>query len=102
MTSPVCLAIAFYFSSKRSGEVLAKNKIDHLTRFINVTAIDESTVTKALKDKQVHDLEDGMEYYSAAEAGCHVIVTENKDDFYYSKIAVRSCEELLTELGLQR
>lgn len=95
MTSPLCLAIAFYFSAKKHNETVAKVKIDRLTIFLGITEMNEKIVKKALQDKRAHDFEDGMQYYSATEAGCTVIVTEDKDDFYYSTLAVKSCEELL-------
>ena len=95
VTSPLCLAIAFYFSSKKHNETVAKTKIDHLTSFLGVTEINEKIVRKALQDKRVHDFEDGMQYYSAVKAGCSIIVTEDKDDFYFSNLTVNSCEELL-------
>jgi predicted nucleic acid-binding protein len=95
VTSPLCLAIAFYFSSKKHNETVAKTKIDHLTSFLGVTKISEKIVKEALQDKRVHDFEDGMQYYSAVKAGCSIIVTEDKDDFYFSNLTVNSCEELL-------
>ena len=95
VTSPLCLAIAFYFSAKKHNETVAKTKINHLTSFISITAMNEKIVKEALQDKRAHDFEDGMQYYSAVEAGCTIIVTEDKDDFYYSTLAVKSCEELL-------
>ena len=95
VTSPLCLAIAFYFSTKKHDETVAKVKIDYLTGFLGITEMNEKIVKKALQDKRVHDFEDGMQYYSAVEAGCTVIVTEDKDDFYYSTLIVKNCEELL-------
>lgn len=95
VTSPLCLAIAFYFSSKKHNETVAKKKIEHLTSFLGITETNEKVVKKALQDKRVHDFEDGMQYYSAVEAGCTIIVTEDKGDFYYSALTVKSCEELL-------
>ena len=95
VTSPLCLVIAFYFSSKKHNETIAKKKIEHLTSFLGITEINEKVVKKALQDKRVHDFEDGMQYYSAVEASCTIIVTEDKGDFYYSTLTVKSCEELL-------
>ena len=95
VTSPLCLAIAFYFSSKKHNETIAKKKIEHLTSFLGITEINEKVVKKVLQDKRVHDFEDGMQYYSAVEAGCTIIITEDKDDFYYSTLMVKNCEELL-------
>lgn len=99
VTSPLCLAIAFYFSSKKDGEIIAKKKIGRLSDFLGVIEMNAKIVREALKDKRAHDFEDGMQYHAALEANCKIIVTEDKGDFYYSELAVRSCEELLVELA---
>jgi predicted nucleic acid-binding protein len=97
-TSPLCLAIAFYFSSKKSGEALAKNKIELLCQHIGITLIDEKITRQAINNAKVHDFEDGMEYYSALNQKCDHIITENKEDFYFSEIKVLGCEEFLKSL----
>lgn len=97
-TSPLCLAIAFYFSSKKCGEKMAKEKIKLLLQHIGITAIDENTTIKALENNQVLDFEDGMEYYSAIQHQCDCIVTENQQDFYFSDIEIIGCEALLLKL----
>ena len=94
-TSPLCLAIAFYFSSKKSGEKMAKEKIDMLLQHLGVTTVDEKITILAVKNKLVHDFEDGMEYYSALHCKCDFIVTENQKDFYFSDIEVIGCEQFL-------
>jgi len=98
-TSPFCLAIAFYFSSKKSGEILAKKKIELLCQNIHITSMDEKTTNQAIANPQVHDFEDGLEYYSALQENCNFIVTENPEDFYFSEIEVLSCEEFLKRLS---
>jgi len=97
-TSPLCLAIAFYFSTKKSGEVLAKKKISLLCKNIDVTTINDEITQKALSNSKVHDFEDGLEYYSAQHFQCDFIVTENQEDFYFSEIKVSGCEEFLKGL----
>jgi predicted nucleic acid-binding protein len=94
-TSPLCLAIAFYFASKKSGEVVAKRKIDLLCRNIEITSIDESTAQKAISNAKINDFEDGLEYYSALSHGCEWIITEDRDDFWFSELKVAGCEEFL-------
>lgn len=89
-TSPLCLAIAFYFSEKKSGRTVAKSKLVTLCRHINITALNSETVLKALENKKVLDVEDGLEYYSAIASGCKYIVTEDRKDFYFSEIDVLS------------
>jgi predicted nucleic acid-binding protein len=97
-TSPLSLAIAFYFASKKCGEKLAKEKIGMLLHHIGITAMDEKTTTQAIKNKLVIDFEDGMEYYSAIQHNCDCIVTENQKDFYFSEIEVIGCEAFLSKL----
>jgi len=92
-TSPVCLAIAFYFAEKRYKSAIAKEKLQLLSRHIGIAGTDTRTVTAAFTDPAVKDFEDGLEYYSALEVGCDCIITENKKDFYFSKIEVMSTLE---------
>jgi len=92
-TSPICLAIAFYFSEKKSGKELARKKMDYLCSNILITEIGNNEVSKVISNKKIHDFEDGMDYYSALSSGCKCIVTEDKDAFYFSEIEVLNCVE---------
>ncbi|MFI5221557.1 MAG: PIN domain-containing protein [Bacteroidia bacterium] len=87
-TSPVCLAIAFYFAEKKNGNLLARKKIELLAEHISITETNQSTVSKTVRNKKIHDFEDGLEYYSAVHSGCKCIVTEDTGDFYFSEIEV--------------
>lgn len=87
-TSPVCLAIAFYFAEKKFKSVKAKEKVRVLCEHIQIAEVGKNTVLQALKDPSVNDFADGIEYYSAIENGCHCIITEDVNDFYFSKIEV--------------
>ncbi len=97
-TSPLCLAIAFYFSSKKSGEKMARQKIEMLLQHIGITTIDHKVTDQAIQNKLIHDFEDGMEYYSAIQTQCNCIITENQKDFYFSEIEVIGCEAFLMKL----
>jgi len=99
-TSPVCLSIAFYFAEKKSGHKLAREKIRMLVKKIQVCRLDHEMVSKSLQDARIHDFEDGLEYYAAVEAGCDFIITENQEDFYFSKIEVCNCKGFLTRYFL--
>ena len=94
-TSPVCLAIAFYFSEKKSGATLAGKKIALLVSHIHIAPTNKEVVLKTLGNKKIIDFEDGLEYYSALESGCQVIITEDRDDFHFSEIEVLSCSEFM-------
>ena len=94
-TTPVCLAIAFYFAEKRYGTQSAKKRLLHLSMRIDIAATTEKTVQSAFADPAVLDFEDGLEYFAALEAGCTCIVTEDKDDFHFSRIEVLSATEFV-------
>jgi predicted nucleic acid-binding protein len=97
-TSPLCLAIAFYFSCKKDGERMAKKKLELLCQHIEITSIDEKTTIQAIQNQNIHDFEDGLEYYSALQHQCNYIITENKEDFYFSEIETLNCQEFLQQL----
>ncbi len=94
-TSPICLAIAFYFSEKKSGTEKANEKIALLASKITITETGKKVVDATVKNKSIHDFEDGLEYYSAKQAGCTHIITEDKDDFYFSELEVATSAEFL-------
>jgi predicted nucleic acid-binding protein len=96
-TSPVCLAIAFYFAEKRN-KATAKKKIDLLCQHIKTAPVTETCVSAALANKNVHDFEDGLEYYAALEKGCTCIVTEDTHDYYFSTIEVFNSKDFLQRL----
>ena len=95
-TSPLCLAIAFYFAGKKSGNKLALSKRSGLASRLHVAPISEECVIKAISNKKISDFEDGLEYYAAESAGCQVIITEDRNDFYFSELRVMGCEEFLS------
>lgn len=92
-TSPLCLAIAFYFADKKHKSQLAKQKIDLLCQHIKITPNSAKGVFDTLYNKPIHDFEDGLEYYAAESAECKCIITENIEDFYFADIEVLNCQE---------
>lgn len=94
-TSPLCLAIAFYFAEKKSGTKHARQKLVQLAKKLNCTRIDETTLKQTIANSKVLDLEDGLQYYSAIESGCEIIVTEDSNDFYFSDIEVLPSRKFL-------
>lgn len=97
-TSGICLAIAFYFAEKRNKKTAAE-KIKLICSHLSIAPITESTVNQTIRNVKVKDFEDGLEYYSALEAKCDCIITENGKDFYFSDIEVLDsktfCEKYL-------
>jgi predicted nucleic acid-binding protein len=91
-TSPICLAIAFYFAEKKSGTKLAKQKMALLASKLSISSVGKDETLLALTNKKVNDFEDGMEYYAAVNAKCKAIVTEDINDFYFAEMEVLNCK----------
>ncbi len=96
-TSPICLAIAFHFASKKVSEAKAKDKILLLCKYVKIADADQNGVEKTLANKKINDVEDGFEYYSAKRVGCEIILTEDKNDFYFSEIEVLNSSEFIAQ-----
>jgi hypothetical protein len=59
-TSPVCLAIAYYFAEKKTSAKVAKSKISSLLEHIQVADNGRLGVLKTLENKKILDFEDGL------------------------------------------
>ena len=98
-TSPLCLAIAYYFAEKKCGNAQARHKIDVLINKLQITTVNDKTVRETSLNKKIHDFEDGLQYYSALESYQDIIITRNQKDFKSSQLAVMSAEEYLSSLS---
>ncbi|HOO98975.1 MAG TPA: PIN domain-containing protein [Bacteroidales bacterium] len=94
-TSPICLAIAFYFAEKKSGTASARKKISLLASHISIAPTGTNEVNQTIAARQISDFEDGLEYYSAVNAGCNIIITEDTGDFHFSEIEILNCGQFL-------
>lgn len=94
-TSPLWLAIAYYFAEKKNGKALARKKIAILSAKINCTTMDSQVVQQTSMNKWISDFEDGLQYYSALGSRCKCIVTQDVSDYYFSDIEVLPAELFL-------
>lgn len=97
-TSPICIAIAYYFAEKKCGSSAAKQKMAILTTKIKIAEVSNINVKEAIEDKRVLDLEDGLEYYAARSAGCQYLVTEDTDDFHFAGIPVLNSHDFFVSV----
>ena len=88
VTSTTSLAIAFYFAEKKFGTLEAKKRIGIFLDHIHVSPCGEEEAQSAIKNKKVLDFEDGLQYYSALNVNCDVIITNDVKDYHFSSIEV--------------
>ena len=87
-TSPICLAIAFYFAEKKYKQAVARQKIALLCQHIKIAETNTAAIKKSLENPAIKDFEDGLEYYAVVESGCQCIITEDTGDFYFASLEV--------------
>ena len=94
-TSPICLAIAFYFAEKKCGTTSARQRIKVLSEKLFITPVGKEEVLQSLQNIKVNDFEDGMEYYAALHNKCEAIITEDLNDYYFSSLPVFRSKDFL-------
>ena len=69
---------------------------EQLTNVVNVVSVTTEQFERAMAVGVVRDFEDLMQYQSAVDAGCDVIITNNGEDFLeFSQLPVVSSRDFL-------
>ena len=75
---------------KRARLIIGKFKV-----LVQSIELNNKIIDLALNDLKFKDFEDGIQYYSALESQCKIIITRNMKDFKNSSIPVLSPKEYL-------
>ena len=95
--STLSIANAYYILHEtlkisNAKEILGKFKV--LVKSIDLT---DKIVELALNDSTFKDFEDGIQYYSALESKCNLIITRNSKDFKNSILPIMKPNEYLSQ-----
>jgi len=101
-TSPICIAIAAYFTEKKNGQKIAKKKIEILLDKLKISSVDPAVTQDAVANKKIDDVEDGLQYYSAVYSECKSIVTYDRNDFHFSNLEVLDAQEFLLKYAVSK
>jgi len=77
---------------KKAKKILGQFKV-----LVKSISLSDKIIELALNDSKFKDFEDGIQYYSAMEAKCKLIVTRNTKDYKYSSIPVMQPNEFLSK-----
>lgn len=77
---------------KKAKEILGKFKV-----LVTSISLSDKIIELALNDSSFKDFEDGIQYYSALEAKCEVIITRNIKDFKNALLPVMQPNEFLAK-----
>lgn len=95
-TSVLSIAnLAYILRKALKGKALYQS-LNKLSNRLNISPMTQESFERALS-LEASDFEDALQYYSALQADCEVIVTRNKKDFKFSEIAVCSPDEFLVQ-----
>ncbi len=98
VASPISFATLNYFISKFESAKIAKEKLRKFKIICEVCKLDEHIIEKGL-NADFKDFEDALQYFSATDSGCDVIITRNAKDFKKSLLPVMSAEEFLSSIA---
>ncbi len=77
---------------KEARSIIGKFKV-----LVSTYELNDKIVELALNDYNFKDFEDGIQYYTALESQCELIITRNLKDFKKSSIPVLSPKEYLSK-----
>jgi predicted nucleic acid-binding protein len=97
IVSPISFATVNYFIAKNEGSKVAKEKLRKFKIISEVCSLDEHIIEKGL-NSSFKDFEDSLQYFSAVESNCNIIITRNGKDFNKSQIPVMTADEFLKSI----
>ncbi|TXD82583.1 PIN domain-containing protein [Subsaximicrobium wynnwilliamsii] len=97
LVSPISFATVNYFLAKSESSKIAKEKLRKFKIISEICKLDEQTIEKGL-NSPFKDFEDSLQYFSAVDSNCDIIITRNGKDFKKSLIPVMTAEEYLNSI----
>lgn len=97
LTSAIGISTAYYILAKYDSTKIALEKIRRFKVLCGISIIDDNVIEKAV-NSNFNDFEDAIQYFSAIESRCDVIITRNEKDFKNAMIPVMSAENYLTTI----
>ena len=94
VVSALSYATVNYFLTKFENKEISKEKLRKFKVISTICSLDESILEKGL-NSNFTDFEDSLQYFSALESGCNLLITRNGKDFKESYIPVMTAEEYL-------
>jgi predicted nucleic acid-binding protein len=97
VVSPISFATVNYFLAKFESAAAAKEKLRKFKIVSEICSLNEQIIEKGL-NSSIKDFEDALQYFSATESDCKIIITRNGKDFKKSLLPVMTGEEFLKSL----
>jgi len=97
VASPISFATLNYFLSKFESAQIAQVKLRKFKIICKICKLDEHIIEKGL-NASFKDFEDALQYFSAVDSNCDIIITRNVKDFKKALLPVMTAEEYLKSI----
>lgn len=96
--SPISITTVHYILSKYESQASALEKIRKFKVISEISIVNEIVIEKAI-NSNFKDFEDAIQYFSAIESKCDIILTRNEKDFKNALIPIMDAESYLISLS---
>jgi predicted nucleic acid-binding protein len=97
VTTPISFTTVNYVLSKFEAMNSVMNKMRKFRILCEVCEVNQEIIDKSL-NSQFSDFEDAVQYFSALNSNCNVILTRNGKDFKQSELPILTSGEFLKSL----
>jgi len=100
IVSALTYSTVYYLLSRFEDREVVKEKIRKFKVIAETSDLTDKIINKGLSSK-FRDFEDSLQYYSAVETDCNLLITRNVKDFKDSEIPVFTPDEYLNNLKIK-
>ncbi len=97
VVSPLSFTTVDYALNKFETSESVLNKLRKFKIICEVCEVDEETIEKGL-NSNFKDFEDAVQYFTALQANCSIIITRNGKDFKNATIPIMTADEYLSSI----
>ena len=91
----------YYIVKKIKYQKIAKNFIEELLNDFEIVPLTKDLLSQAITITK-KDYEDSIQYFSAINTGCKILITRNKKDFPSTGIRILSSTEFIKTIKITR
>ncbi|RRJ88496.1 type II toxin-antitoxin system VapC family toxin [Flavobacterium macacae] len=97
IVSPLSFTTVDYVLNKYESSESVLNKLRKFKIICEVCEVNGETIDKAL-NSNFKDFEDAVQYFTALQSNCSMIITRNGKDFKHATIPIMTAEEYLSSI----
>ena len=97
VASPLSFTTVNYVLNKFESNTSVLNKMRKFKIICEICDVNEQTIEKGL-NSDFKDFEDSIQFFSALQSNCNIILTRNGKDFKEATIPIMTAEEYLSSL----